>query len=259
MVWIECVRCEKLQCDFVARTLALIAPVHAVLHRVSCSYEMIPNAPKHYETHQNMSLGSNGMDRVRSLQKITTWLRGTNFCINFTSSPRFAPSFMQLWNDPKCTQTLRNAPKHEFRVQWDGLSAFFVKNLQCDFVARTFALSAPVHSVLHQVCSYETIPNAPKHYETHQNLSLGSNGVDQVCSLRKITTWLRGTNFCINCTSSPRFTPSFMQLRNDPKCTQTLYNTPKNEFMVKWGGSDVFVAKITTWIRGTNFCINCTS
>jgi len=72
MVWIECVRCEKLQCDFVARTFALIAPVHTVLHRVSCSYEMIPNAPKHYETHQNMSLGSNGVDRVRSLQKITT-------------------------------------------------------------------------------------------------------------------------------------------------------------------------------------------
>ena len=66
MVWIECVRCEKLQCDFVARTFALIAPVHTVLHRVSCSYEMIPNAPKHYETHQNMSLGSNGMDWVRS-------------------------------------------------------------------------------------------------------------------------------------------------------------------------------------------------
>ena len=72
MVWIACVRCEKLQCDFVAQTFALIAPVHTVLHRVSCSYEMIPNAPKHYETHQNISLGSNGVDRVRSLQKITT-------------------------------------------------------------------------------------------------------------------------------------------------------------------------------------------
>ena len=29
-----------------------------------------PNALKHYETHQNMNLGSNGMDQVRSLQKI---------------------------------------------------------------------------------------------------------------------------------------------------------------------------------------------
>ena len=26
----------------------------------------------------------------------------------------------------------------------------------------------------------------PKHYETHQNMSLGSNGVDQVWSLRKL-------------------------------------------------------------------------
>ena len=71
MGWIECVRCEKLQRDFVARTFALIAPVHPVLHQV-CSYETIPNAPKHYETHQNMSLGSNGVDQVCSLRKITT-------------------------------------------------------------------------------------------------------------------------------------------------------------------------------------------
>ena len=69
MGWIECVRCEKLQRDFVARTLALIALVHPVLHRVSCRYEMIPNAPKHYETHQNMSLRPYDMHRVDLLQK----------------------------------------------------------------------------------------------------------------------------------------------------------------------------------------------
>ena len=46
------VRCEKTRRDFVARTFALIAPVHPVLHRVSCSFETIPNAHKHYETHQ---------------------------------------------------------------------------------------------------------------------------------------------------------------------------------------------------------------
>ena len=66
MGWIGCVRCEKSRRDFVARTFALIAPV--VLHRVSCSYEIIPNAPKHYATHQNMSLRSNGVDWVRSLR-----------------------------------------------------------------------------------------------------------------------------------------------------------------------------------------------
>ena len=110
------------------RTFALIAQVHTVLHRVLCSYEVNPNAHKHYEMHQNMCLGSNGVDLLR-------WLR----------------------------------------------------KLQRDFVARTFALIAPVHPVLHRVsCSYEMIPNAPKHYETHQKMSLGSSGVDQVCSLRKL-------------------------------------------------------------------------
>ena len=71
MGWIGFIRYEKSRRDFVARPFALIAPVHPVLRRVSCSYETIENAPKHYETHQNMSLGSNGVDQVRSLRKIT--------------------------------------------------------------------------------------------------------------------------------------------------------------------------------------------
>jgi len=128
MGWIGCIRFKKSRGDIVARTFALIAPVHPVLHQVSCNYETIPNAPKHYETHQNMSLGSNGVNQVRSLRKI-----------------------------------------------------------QCDFVARNFVLIEPVQYVLKQVlCSYGTIPNAPKYYETHRNISLGSNGVDWVRSLRKI-------------------------------------------------------------------------
>ena len=126
--WIGCIRCEKSRCDFAERTFALIAPVHPVLHRVSCSYEMITNAPKQYEMHQNMSLGSNGVDQVRRLRTITMRIRGTNFC-----------------------------------------------------------LIAPNLSVLQQVsCSYETIPNAPKYYEMHQNISLWCNGADWVHSLRKI-------------------------------------------------------------------------
>jgi hypothetical protein len=192
MWWIGCVRCEKSRRDFVARTFALIAPVHTVLHRVLCSYKTIIDEPKHYEAYQNMTLGSNGVDWVRSLRKILTWLRGTNFCINCTSSHRF-------------------------------------------------------HRVL---CSYETIIDEPKHYETYQNMTLGSNGVDWVRSLRKIPTWLRGTKFCINCTSSPYFASSFMELRNNPKCTQTLYNAPKHEFMVQWGGLGAFAAKnpnVTSW------------
>ena len=234
---IGCVRCEKSRHDFVAQIFALIALVHPVLHRVSCSYEAIPNAPEHYETHQNMSLGSNGVDQVLWLRKITTRLRGTNFCINCTSSVCYATSFMQLRNDPKCTELIRNGPNHQFRVQWGGLGVFVVKKSRRDFVPRTFALIAPLHPVLHRVlCSYEKIPNAPEHYEKHQNMSLESNGLDQLCWLRKITTRLRGTNFCINCTSSVRFATSFMQLRNDPKCTEILRNGPKDQFRVQWGG-----------------------
>ena len=126
-----------------------------------------------------------------------------------------------------------------------------------DFVAQTFALIAPVHSVLHRVsCSYETIPNAPKHYERHQNMSLGSNGVDQVRLLGKITTWLRGTNLCINCTCSVCFAPSFMLLRNDPKYYKTYWN------MTLWSnGVDRVrpLRKIPMWLRGTNFCFNFTN
>ena len=40
----------------------------ARLHRVSFSNETLPNAPKYNETHQNMSLGSNGVGRAHSLR-----------------------------------------------------------------------------------------------------------------------------------------------------------------------------------------------
>ena len=72
MVWIGCLRYEKFRRHFIARPSALIAPVRPDLHRVSCSNEMFPNAPKHDETLQNKSLGCNGMDRVPSLRKIPT-------------------------------------------------------------------------------------------------------------------------------------------------------------------------------------------
>jgi len=149
-----------------ARTYVLIAPVQYV----SCSYETIPNAPKYYKTDRHISLGSNGLDWVRSLRKMSSWLRGTNFCMNWTSSVCFATSFMQLRNDPKCTQIQQNGPKHLFRVQWGGLGAFVAKN---DVV-------------------------------------------------------IRGTNFCKNWTSSICFATSFMQLRNDPKCTQIQQNRPNH-------------------------------
>jgi len=121
-------RSEKFWHDFVAWTFALTAPVWRILQQVSCSSEMVPNAPKRKEMHQNKSLRSNGVHRELSLRKIMTRLRGTNFYINCTSLARFAPSFVQSRNGHKCTQTERNAPKHEIRFQWCGSGAFVMKN-----------------------------------------------------------------------------------------------------------------------------------
>ena len=151
MGWIGCVRCEKLQGDFMAWTCALIAPVQPILHQVLCSNERLPNAHKHYETHQNMSLGSNGVDRVVSLQKIPMRIRGTNFCINCTSSAYFASSFMQQRNNPKCTQTLQNTPIHTFRVQWGWIGCVHCEKFRCDLMAQTCALIAPDQPIWHRV------------------------------------------------------------------------------------------------------------
>ena len=82
--------------------------------------------PKYYATHQNMSLRSNGVDHVRSLPKIPMQFRGTNFAL--IAPVQIASSFMQERNNPKCTETLQNAPIHEFSAQWGGSGAFIAKN-----------------------------------------------------------------------------------------------------------------------------------
>jgi hypothetical protein len=72
---------------------------------------------------QNMSFGSNGVNEVRSLQKILTRLCLVNLCVNGTSSASFAS--LSYSNEP-----VQNAPKYEFWVQWSGSRAFVAKNLE---------------------------------------------------------------------------------------------------------------------------------
>ena len=104
MGWIMCVGCEKLQREFVAWAFALIAPVQYVLQQVWYSYESIPNAPKYYETHRNISLVSNGVDWVRSLRKISTWLCHTTFAL-------IAPVQYVLQHVSCSYEMILNAPK----------------------------------------------------------------------------------------------------------------------------------------------------
>ena len=138
--------------------------------------------------------------------------RGTNFFINCTVQPILHQVSCSDETNPKCTQIVRNKLILEFKVQWGGSGAFVAKKIQFDLMAQTCPLIAPVQPILHRVsCSNKTLPNAPKHYETHTNMSFGSNGVDRVRSLPKIPMRVHGSNFCINCTSSAYFAPSFMQ------------------------------------------------
>ena len=151
---------------------------------------MVPNAPKLYETHRNMSLGSNGVDRVHSLRKILKRLLGTNFC---TSSARFAPSFVTQPNG-------RNASKLYEMHQNISLGS---KDISGAFVSKNFDATS-CHELLYQFGPFCTeFCKSTKRSQMHQNctkctkhMSLGSNGEEQVRLLRKIPTTLRGTNFC---------------------------------------------------------------
>ena len=88
----------------------------------------------------------------------------------------------------------------------------------------------------------QIVRNAPKR-------EFRVNRVDQVRSLQKIQSRLRGTNFC---TSSSRFVPSFARQPNGSECTQVERNAPKCQFTVQWGGSGA-LRKNPTRLRGTNF------
>ena len=134
------------------------------------------------------------------------------------------------------------------------------EKFRCDFVARTFALIAPVQSVLHLAsCSNETIQNVPKHYKTQQYMILGSNGVGRVHSLRKIPKQLHGTNLCINCLVQPvlhRVSCSNETLPNARKHYETHQNMSLGS-----NGVDRFrsLLKIPMPLCVMNFCISCTS
>ena len=153
-----------------------------------------------------MCLESNGLDRVRSLRKILTRLRGTNI---YTSSARFVRQPI----GPECTQIVQNALKRQFRVQWFGLGVFVAKN--SDVTSwQNFCTSSARFAP-----SFVRQPNGPECTQMVQNApkrQFRGNGLDRVRLLRKIPTRLCGTNFC---TSSARYAPSFVRLPNGPECT----------------------------------------
>src|SRR6185312_5592828 len=120
--------------------------------------------PNGTETYQNVSLESNGLDRVRSLRKIPTRLRGTNFC---TSSARFAPSFVRQPNGSECTQMLQNAPKRQFSVKWGGSEAFVAKNSYATSWHELLHLFGPFSTEFRKATKRSRMhPNSTKHTKT---------------------------------------------------------------------------------------------
>ena len=122
-----------------------------------------------------MSLGSNGVDRVRWLRKIPTRLRVTNFC---TSSGHFAPSFVSQPNSPKCTKNIRS--QQTMTLGSNGVDRVrSLRKILTQLRGTKFSTSSARFGP-----SFKSQPNGPKCTKivrTHQNMSLGSNGVDCGC------------------------------------------------------------------------------
>ena len=111
-------------------------------------------------------------------------------------------------------------------------------------MAQTCALIAPVQPVLHRVsCSNKTLTNAPKHYENAPKHEFTVQWGGSRAFVAKNSDAISWHELCINCISSAYFASSFMQERNNPKCTQTQQNAPIHEFTVQWGGSGAFIVK----------------
>src|SRR6185369_6398261 len=68
----------------------------------------------------------------------------------------FCTEFYKATKRSKCTQIVRNAPKHQFRVQWDGSGAFGVKNSDATSFSNFCTSSA------HFAPRFVWQPNGPK-------------------------------------------------------------------------------------------------
>ena len=139
---IGCIRCEKFRRDFVARTFALVSTRCSLsfvrqLNGPECT-QIVRNTPKRHFRAQ-------WVDQVRSLRKIPTRLRGTNFCTSF------GPFRTEFCKATKRSRMHPNSTKDAKTSVYGAMGC--IECVRCekfrrDFVARTFALARPV---LHRV------------------------------------------------------------------------------------------------------------
>ena len=127
MGWIGCVHCEKFQCDLMAQTSPLIAPVQSILHRVPCSNKTLPNAPKHNKMLQNMSLVPMGCIGCVHCEKL--WCdfvaRTSSLIAQFNT---FCTEFLVVTKHCQLHQNTTKCSRTWVWFQWGGSSVFFAKN-----------------------------------------------------------------------------------------------------------------------------------
>ena len=125
-------------------------------------------------------------------------------------SAHFAPSFVREPNGPDCTQIVRNAQKHLFRVQMGESGAFVAKNSDATSWHELLHFSA------HFALSFLRQPNGPgctqivRHAPKCQfRVQWGGSGA----FVAKNSDATSCMNFC---TSSASFAPSFVRQPNCP-------------------------------------------
>ena len=150
---------------------------------------------------------------------------------------RFAPSFVTQPNGPQCTKIVRNAPKHEFRIQWGGSRALVAKNFG----------PTSYHELLYQFGPFCTeFQKSTKWSQMHQNCMNAPNHEFRVQWGGSRALVAKNSDATLWHELLHQFGPfctEFRKATNRCKMHQILRNAPKLEFSVQWGGSRALVAK----------------
>ena len=182
--------------------------------------------------HRNVRLGSKGVDRVRSLQKILTRLRGTKFC---TRSARFTPSFVRQPNGLECIQIVQYTPKHEFRVQWGGSVVFVAKNSDATSWHELFHQFGPFRTEFCNATEWcQMHKNSIKHNETWVLGSMGCTGTF-VAKKSDTTSWHKVLHhFGPFCTEFCVATKQYQMYPNSTKRTKIWVEDPTGTIGCVW-------------------------
>ena len=182
----------KLRSHFFNESREFNAPGRPALHHFFCNNEMVRNAPKHESRVQRSALGAFIAKTLHS-HSVNDVLALNALC---------GPVFYLFRAVTKWSETHQNMRIGSNEVYW-------VRSLRKNSIATS--LTRDGHS-MHYVGPFCIVFRAvTKWSETHQIMSLGSNEVDWVRSLRKNSIGTSLTKDGYQCTRWSRFASSFVQ------------------------------------------------